>query len=205
MTNLITEARELCAAATPGPWERGNGSDVFTELGADNGNGAYAAQNDAWQIADCDPASGTDWCIDLGADGAIAWGQLKSQSNAAFIARSRTLIPELCDALEKAEEKNKQLMHEVCKLACESVEREKTLARMEAEVMAACDSVRWIPVTERLPQPNVDALVLTDAGSIRQGYIGHATGRWCSGGLVMVPTVTHWMPLPAPPEEGAEK
>ena len=58
---------------------------------------------------------------------------------------------ELCDALEKAEEQNKQLTREVCKLACESVEREKNLARLEAEVMAACDSARWIPVTERLP------------------------------------------------------
>lgn len=45
-------------------------------------------------------------------------------------------IPPLCDALEKSEEQNKQLMHEVCKLACESVEREKTLARLEAEVAA---------------------------------------------------------------------
>ena len=43
---------------------------------------------------------------------------------------------ELCDALEKAEEQNKQLMHELCKLACESVEREKNLARLEAEVEA---------------------------------------------------------------------
>ena len=43
---------------------------------------------------------------------------------------------ELCDALEKAEEQNKQLMHELCKLAWESVERDKALARLEAEVMA---------------------------------------------------------------------
>ena len=41
---------------------------------------------------------------------------------------------ELCDALEKAQEQNKQLMHELCKLACESVGREKTMARLEAEV-----------------------------------------------------------------------
>jgi hypothetical protein len=46
------------------------------------------------------------------------------------------MLDELCDALEKAEEQNKQLMHEVCRLACESVEREKTLARLEADVVA---------------------------------------------------------------------
>ena len=34
----------------------------------------------------------------------------------------------------RAEPENKQLLREVCKLACESVEREKKLAKLEAEV-----------------------------------------------------------------------
>lgn len=53
---------------------------------------------------------------------------------------------ELCDALEKAQEQNKQLMHELCKLACESVEREKVLARLEAEVEAVTEPKRgeWV-------------------------------------------------------------
>ena len=58
----------------------------------------------------------------------------KYSALSVFFAHSRTLIPELCDALEKAEEQNKQLMHEVCKLACESVERDRALAKLEAEV-----------------------------------------------------------------------
>jgi hypothetical protein len=49
---------------------------------------------------------------------------------------TRDLLNGLCDALEKAQEQNKQLMHEVCKLACESVERDCALAKLEAEVMA---------------------------------------------------------------------
>lgn len=62
-------------------------------------------------------------------------------------------------ALEKAQELNKRLMHEVCKLACESVERDRALARLEAEVMAARDSMRWIPVTERSPYSGQSVLV----------------------------------------------
>ena len=50
-------------------------------------------------------------------------------------------VVELCDALEKAEEQNKQLLHEVCKLACESLERDRALAKLEAEVEAA---LRWV-------------------------------------------------------------
>jgi hypothetical protein len=46
------------------------------------------------------------------------------------------MLDELCDALEKAQEHNKQLIREVSELACESVEREKALARLEAEVGA---------------------------------------------------------------------
>lgn len=55
-------------------------------------------------------------------------------------------VVELCDALEKAQEQNKQLMHELCKLACESVEREKVLARLEAEVEAVTEPKRgeWV-------------------------------------------------------------
>lgn len=64
MTNLITEARELCEKATQGPWESGNYGAVCLKSGFKLGN-------------------------------------IEGTGNAAFIARSRTLIPELCDALEK--------------------------------------------------------------------------------------------------------
>ena len=85
----LEEIRQRTEAATPGPWKQHNSSDVFTQLGANNGNGAFAAANDAWQVADCDPASGAEWSIDLDADGAIAYGHLKSQANARFIAHAR--------------------------------------------------------------------------------------------------------------------
>jgi predicted phage gp36 major capsid-like protein len=49
---------------------------------------------------------------------------------------AEVIIDELCDALENAQEHNKQLIREVSELACESVEREKALAKLEAEVMA---------------------------------------------------------------------
>jgi hypothetical protein len=83
MKNLITEARELCEKATPGPWEAG-------------GYGAV--------------------CLKSG----FKLGNIEGTGNAAFIARSRTLIPELCDALEKA----------------------------NAEIERLRKAQRWIPVTE---------------------------------------------------------
>ena len=44
---------------------------------------------------------------------------------------------------------NEQLQKEVASLAIESIEREKTLAKLEAEVMQLWEAQRWIPVEER--------------------------------------------------------
>ena len=111
-------------------------------------------------------------------------------------------FPAMCDALENANEQNKQLMHELCKLACESVERDIELAKLEAEVMAACDSVRWIPVTERLPEIRcVEVLAIDKKGVLMASVDRSADGVWFGTNRAISGDVTHWMPLPAPPED----
>ena len=119
MTDLITEARELCDKATPGPWEVKFHNEDFGQ--------GYGE---------------TTFFVDMGgtllkigiAEAAEKYAKYNALS--AFISRSRTLIPELCDALEKAEEQNKQFVRGVSALAAESVKRDVALARLEAEVMA---------------------------------------------------------------------
>lgn len=77
MNELIQQARELCEKATPGPWQ------LFTN---------------------CHPeCNGEPWGWIGGASGRITWSGYSGQSNAAFIAASRTLVPQLCDALEAAQ------------------------------------------------------------------------------------------------------
>lgn len=233
MTGLITEARELCEKATPGPWEEGYGKGVtgptsacFAEIKNKSGMGMVSKPGEVF--------AGEFY------SGVICMTAIKRTYDATFIARSRTLIPELCDALEKAEaelihyhhlqkvtegqkkqnqrlrrqlekaeEQNKQLMRELCKLACESVEREKTLARLEAEVMVACNSVRWVPVTERLPEEPYGCLVIVEQddywGEPREVMYPHFAGydgeQWNDGDGDKVPLeITRWMPLPEPPK-----
>ena len=76
---------------TPGPWEVMNSTDVFSQLGADSGDGAFADETDGWQICDC--AVGlTKWARDyaeLGYDVRVA--------NAKLIAAA----PELLEALQE--------------------------------------------------------------------------------------------------------
>ena len=63
---------------------------------------------------------------------------------------------------------------------------------------------KWIPVTERLPKEWTDVLVFSKCGfCVVAVYLG-SHGKWRESWTHMMvddDTVTHWMPLPAPPEE----
>jgi len=85
MKDLIKEARELCEKATPGPWK----VKLHNE---DYGQG----YGETTFFVDID---GTLLKIDI-ADTAEKYAKYSALST--FIARSRSLIPELCDALEKS-------------------------------------------------------------------------------------------------------
>lgn len=69
--------------------------------------------------------------------------------------------------------------------------------------------MKWIPVTERLPEIesytySVDVLFYCRDGEIYSGYTNHQTGRWKANSAdewFDSVDVTHWMPLPEPPKE----
>lgn len=58
---------------------------------------------------------------------------------------------------------------------------------------------KWIPVTERLPEDDVFVLNCNDHGNIVIGKI--IGGTWWYKYFSYQGQVTHWMPLPEPPEE----
>lgn len=59
---------------------------------------------------------------------------------------------------------------------------------------------RWIPVIERMPEK--DALVLVHTAMDGNHVASFDGEAWfCNyGGEWLFPNVTHWMPLPEPPE-----
>lgn len=103
------------------------------------------------------------------------------------------------------------VMNALCQEAADAIERLQyfSVFWQEAAKMAHENELKWIPVTERLPDSGVCVLV-TDGLEVGEGWIteiintkGHFS-RWCA------PTadididrrpITHWMPLPEPPKE----
>lgn len=77
MNHLVTEARALCNVATPGPWEiRVRGNTVQSHQVVEHGEYSRTDVN-------------------------IASGISPKTGNAAFIARSRTLITEMAAEIER--------------------------------------------------------------------------------------------------------
>lgn len=60
------------------------------------------------------------------------------------------------------------------------------------------DAVKWIPVTERLPERNNDVLIYNIEGYIGTDFITK-DGKWFWNEEL---PPSHWMPLPEPPKEG---
>ena len=62
--------------------------------------------------------------------------------------------------------------------------------------------MQWIPVTERVPEQKVDVLVVMDDGGMGVDFIDtDGNWFWATGWSEDDPKVTHWMPLPEPPEK----
>lgn len=68
--------------------------------------------------------------------------------------------------------------------------------------------VRWIPVTEGLPEAKVDVLVvmhyMNGRTAVNQGWYSVLNEQWYVGVAGIHAPVTHWMPLPEPPKEETE-
>ena len=74
---------------------------------------------------------------------------------------------------------------------------------------AHIDRSKWISVKERLPSVRDDGIaecyLVSDGDLIHMAYYVINEWRFCESGQITEPMfyeVTHWMPLPEPPEEG---
>ena len=68
-------------------------------------------------------------------------------------------------------------------------------------VREALERARWIPCSERLPEDEETVLTYKNGRFEVQEYEKGRNGWICGGWFWSLATVSHWMPLPEPPEE----
>lgn len=66
------------------------------------------------------------------------------------------------------------------------------------------DAMKWIPVTERLPEKREDVLLCrkwwNEIRNPQMGWYNDVSGEWFDMSNRVIHNVTHWMPLPEPPK-----
>ena len=77
---------------TPGPWELMNGCNVFSQLGADSGDGYKAPDNDGWLIATVEIGAVSDENGEL-----VEMGRSCVAANARLITAAPDLLEALAD------------------------------------------------------------------------------------------------------------
>ena len=87
--------------------------------------------------------------------------------------------------------------------AADAIEDLITALTASNEVIAK-NKPKWIPVTERLPDEN-DVVLITDSINVGTGYLIHGYGWISPFDDIDISHVSHWMPLPQPPESERTK
>ena len=107
------------------------------------------------------------------------------------------MYDELIERLRRCASYDPRFVIQDCEDAADAIEDLITALTASNEVIAK-SKPKWIPVTERLPERNYNCLVADD-GTIVYGYMNFI-GEWmdCLGDKLKY--VSHWMPLPEPPE-----
>lgn len=116
-----------------------------------------------------------------------------------------------CEGCPLDDLRNSKCIGEMAAAAADEIEKLlNRCARYAEEIMVLQERQRWIPAEERLPEEGVPVFINyigTDGAPHADGVVVWAerAALWWEGSLadcdteVSVP-ITHWMPLPAPPE-----
>ncbi|WP_165472668.1 ead/Ea22-like family protein [Escherichia coli] len=172
--------REAAEKATCGAWSLEYGEGRF------DGDDALIHREAAGYIPICriegaHPESGFDEDF-----------QMEQQANAEFItAANPATVLELLDELEAAKKR-------IAELEAEPVSQTYKLNQLSGNSPVTPDG--WIPVSERMPEP-YEYVLVTDGFDGCEVMRVNTDGYWGPAKSLYPGSITHWMPLPAAPQQ----
>lgn len=119
-------------------------------------------------------------------------------------AKAADAIEDMNRSIDALEADNESLCEQIDELSMKLHGDEAAIAGMKREIermVVLGNKPHWIPVTERLPKIG-DPVLCYCRANIYEVMSMQANGGWMGDGVMyMSGFVTHWMPLPKPPEE----
>ena len=122
------------------------------------------------------------------------------QEAADMLENDETCDGVLRDAIEKWKKAHGTLLGKHSALLKQNGELRDAAATVTRLAAEAAVELKWISVEERLPEPGVDVLAAYRDRHINMGTVGD---DWLEEDIEDG-YITHWMPLPEPPEEVEE-
>ncbi|MDN2022947.1 DUF551 domain-containing protein [Escherichia coli] len=200
--------REKAEKATCGEWSLEYGESRF------DGDDALIHREVAGYIPICriegaHPESGFDEDF-----------QMEQQANAEFIAAANpATVLALLDERERnqqyikrRDQENEEIALTVGRLRVELEAAKKRIAELEAEPVSQTYKLNelsgnspvtpdgWIPVSERMPEP-YEYVLVTDGFDGCEVMRVNTDGYWGPAKSLYPGSITHWMPLPAAPQQ----
>ena len=83
--------------------------------------------------------------------------------------------------------------------ACIGYDAREVIVALLAECERLTAERRWISVEDGMPPNKEPVFLATFWGGVFEGLWDAAAGEWYMG-TTRMPSITHWMPLPEPPE-----
>ncbi|RDR28366.1 hypothetical protein C3995_04673 [Escherichia marmotae] len=149
--------------------------------------------------------------------------QMEQQANAEFIAAANpATVLALLDERERnqqyiklRDQENEEIALTVGKLRVELEAAKKRIAELKAEPVSQTYKLNqisgnspvtpdgWIPVSERMPEP-YEYVLVTDGFDGCEVMRVNTDGYWGPAKSLYPGSITHWMPLPAAPQQEAK-
>lgn len=126
---------------------------------------------------------------------AAAWDLYRAEKQ-----ETASLRAQLAEATKQAETDRQHALRLFRDLHATSEERDALRSQL-AEARAAAP--RWVPVTERLPEPGVHVLIDLDGDMLIARFF--ESDWWLDPGGELIGDITHWMPLPGAPAQAEER